>query len=67
MQLEFSSFNVVRNVDVLSAKSAEALRDLIKSLKMEVSIISIYFDGKNHLAWVQTNFPIKRKSNLKGV
>lgn len=60
LALEFTSFNGARNLQFLSAKTPDELQALIVQIRSQVSILTIYFDGTNHIAWVQTNFPIKK-------
>lgn len=63
-ELEFSSFNAYANLGFFSAKSPEELQAQIVKWRGQLQVISIYFDGKQHIAWIRTNFPIKKK--IKG-
>jgi hypothetical protein len=60
MEFQFSSFNQSSNLGFLAAKSPEELQAKVTSLKCRTSIVAIYFDGSQHIAWLQTNFPIKK-------
>lgn len=65
LELEFSSFNAFANLGFFTGKTPEELQGQIVKWRGQLQVISIYFDGKQHVAWVRTNFPIKKKT--KGV
>lgn len=66
LELQFANFNNYANLDFLSAKTPEELRALIVKWRGQLRVVSLYFDGQNHIAWVQTNFPMK-KTKIQGV
>jgi len=53
------------NLNFLLSESLEGLRHDLSQIRLPHKILSFYFDGKNHVAWVSTTRPLK-KSN-KGV
>lgn len=58
----FSSLNAYGDtLEFIDAESPTKLRDLIRSLRSEVQILSIYAYGSRHIAWISTRTKIKRK------
>jgi hypothetical protein len=62
-ELPFDSLNTMKNINFLEAQSPEELMAQIVQIKMPIRILSIYYHGTRHIAWVQGNF----KKKIKGV
>lgn len=54
-----------QNLENISAESSDALRIKLRRINVPHGIISIYFDGKNHVAWVKTDRPFSNKLRAK--
>jgi hypothetical protein len=48
------------HIDFLKANSAEALQEALKLIRLPFRIITIYHDGKNHVAWVSPVRPLRK-------
>ena len=52
------------NLDYINAPSLRGLKETLDSIRLPFKIISIYFDGKNHCAWLSlTRKLIKTNKN----
>lgn len=61
MEIEFSNFNPYQNITFLQGDSPAELEAILKSLKTQFQIISIYAVGSKHVAWISGNV-IKKKN-----
>lgn len=55
------SLNQYKNMVVLESESSQGLLDKIQSIRCAVQVVQIYFDGKNHIAWIVTEKKLVRK------
>lgn len=63
LELEFANFNVNRSLDFMTGETPEDLLAQIRRFRSQLQILALYWDGKQHIAWVRTNFPIKKRGN----
>jgi len=49
------------HLDVLSARSPDALKALLDQIRLPYKVISVYGLGGRHFAWVSLTAPIKKK------
>ena len=61
MELEFTNLNGFSNLTYLEASTPSELEKMIKSIRVPLGLITIYFDGTKHIAWVRGNFKKKIK------
>lgn len=52
-----------QNLEVVSSTDPEELRDMLKSLKLPFTIISMYSTGSRHYAWINSSHKIKKVSS----
>ena len=48
-------------VDYLEAPNPVELRELIRSIKLPNTILTIYWDGKNHVAWINAGREFQKR------
>jgi len=53
------------NLDYIEAKSPGELKEIIRSIHLQIRIITIYAIGSRHIAWIQTNGNLKKISKEK--
>ena len=55
------SLNQYKNMTVLESASSQGLLKMIQSIRCPVQLIQVYFDGKNHIAWIVTEKRLIKK------
>jgi hypothetical protein len=60
MSLGFN-FNKFKNGIVLESESSQGLLRMIQEIRCPVEVIQIYFDGKNHIAFIVSEKKLIRK------
>jgi hypothetical protein len=60
MAAGFDSLSVYESLEVITAKSPEELRDLIRSIRTPIKILSITAMNSRYTAWIVGDVRIKR-------
>lgn len=61
------SMNQYKFLQVIKAKDEEVLLAMLKGIQIPMSVVSIYFDGSYHIAWVNIAGPyeVNKKVTIK--
>ena len=59
-------FNSYKNITYLESETAQGLEDMIRSFKLPVHVVDIYFAKNKHYAWIVTGTRIIKKQIKKG-
>jgi hypothetical protein len=61
-ELKFQSLNGVgESLDFLEASSPAELLAMIRKIRLPTKIVSIYRNGSQHIAWIQTEAKLIKK------